>query len=109
MAIDGAIWVLNADNSISRYYKGEYEETINLDIFPFPENITKIQIKTNIPYLYLLEPINKRIIVFDKEKKKTIKQFQSEKFNDLKDFFISKDGKIIYLLNNLEVYKIEVN
>ena len=107
MAIDGAIWVLNADNSISRYYKGEYEETINLDIFPFPENITKIQIKTNIPYLYLLEPINKRIIVFDKEEKKTIKQFQSEKFNDLRDFALSEDGKTIYLLNNLEIYKIE--
>lgn len=108
MAIDSAIWILNEDNLIYCYHKGEYQETLNLYTFPFPENITKIQTNINTPYLYLLEPINKRIIVFDKEEKKIIKQFQSEKFNDLKDFILSKDGKTIYVLNNQEVYKIEV-
>ena len=107
MAIDGSVWILNQDNSISRYHSGSYQETITLDFFPFPENITKIKTESNLPYFYLLEPVKKRIIIIDKTGK-IIKQFQSEKFDNLKDFDISDDGKIIWLLNNSEVYKLEI-
>ena len=37
-----------------------------------------------------------------------IKQFQSPKFNNLKDFDISPTGKTIYLLNGSSVYKINL-
>ncbi len=106
MTIDGSVWILNQDNSISRYHSGSYQEPITLDFFPFPENITKIKTESSIPYFYLLEPVKKRVIITDKTGK-IIKQFQSEKFDNLKDFDISKDGKTIYLLNNSEVYKVE--
>jgi len=107
MTIDGSVWILNQDNSIGRYHQGSYKETITLDFFPFPENITKIKTKSNIPYFYLLEPVKKRIIITDKAGK-IIKQFQSEKFDNLKDFDVSETGKTIWLLNNSEVYKIEI-
>jgi len=107
MAIDSSIWILNKDNSISRYHQGEYQETINLDLFPSLENITKIKVKTNIPYLYLLEPANKRVIITDRNGK-IVRQFQSEKFNNLKDFTVSDDGKTIWLLNDQKVYQIEL-
>jgi hypothetical protein len=106
MAIDGSVWILNKDNSISRYYIGSYKETINLNVFPVPKDITKIKTAADIPYLYFLEPGQKRIIITDK-KGKIIKQFQSEKFDNLKDFAFSKDGKIIYILNGTSIYKIE--
>ncbi len=107
MTIDGSVWILNQDNSISRYHSGSYQETITLDFFPFPENITKIKTKSNLPYLYLLEPIKKRTVIVEKTGK-IIKQFQSEKFDNLKDFDISDDGKTIWLLNDSEVYKVEI-
>ncbi|MBU2635171.1 hypothetical protein KJ841_01690 [Patescibacteria group bacterium] len=107
MTVDGSVWILNGDNSILRYYSGFFEESIVLDFFPFLENITQIKTKANIPYLYLLEPVKNRVVVINK-KGKIIKQFQSEKFNNLKDLDISQDGKTIYLLNSLEVYKIEM-
>ena len=107
MTVDGSVWILNGDNSILRYYSGFFEESIVLDLFPFLENITQIKTKANIPYLYLLEPVKNRVIVINK-KGKIIKQFQSEKFNNLKDLDISQDGKRIYLLNDSEVYKIEM-
>jgi hypothetical protein len=107
MSVNGSIWILNKDNSIVRYYGGDYQETINLDVFPSPENITKIQTKPLLPYLYFLEPTNKRIIITDKTGK-IIKQFQSEKFNNLKDFTISENGKTIWLLNDLRVYQIQL-
>jgi len=107
MAIDGSIWILNNDNSIVRYHAGSFQEKINLDFFPFPENITQIKTKANIPYLYLLEPVKNRVIVINKTGK-IIKQFQSEKFDNLKDLDISSDGETIYLLNDSIVYKIEM-
>jgi len=107
MAIDGSVWILNQDNSISRYHSGSYQETITLDFFPFPENITKIKTESNLPYFYLLEPVKKRIIIIEKDGK-IVKQFQSEKFDNLKDLAISKDGKTIWLLNNSKIYKVEM-
>ena len=107
MAVDGSVWILNKDNSILRYYSGFFEENIVLDFFPFPENITQIKTKKDIPYLYLLEPVKNRVIVINK-KGKIIKQFQSDKFDNLKDIDISPDGKTIYLLNNSIVYRIKM-
>lgn len=118
MTVDGSVWILNKDNSILRYYSGFFEESIVLDFFPFLENITQIKTKKDIPYLYLLEPVKNRVIVIDKKPARNadsaagggeiIKQFQSEKFDDLKDIDISLDGKTIYLLNDSEVYRIEM-
>lgn len=107
MTVDGSVWILNKDNSLLRYYTGSLQETIALDFFPFLENITQIKTRPNLSYLYLLEPVKNRVVIIDK-KGKIIKQFQSEKFDNLKDLDISQDGKTIYLLNDLEVYKIKI-
>lgn len=107
LAIDGSIWILNNDNSISRFYKGYYKETLKLNIFPKIKNITKIKTSFSLPYLYLLEPCEKRIIIIDK-KGKTIKQIKSEKFDNLIDFEISKDGKRIWILNRNIIYQVEI-
>ena len=104
--IDESIWLLNQDNSVIRYYKGEYQETIDLSLFPLVENLTKLKTKSGIPYLYFLEPKNNRLIITDRNGL-IVKQFQSDKFNNLKDFIISDTGKTIYLLSDWNVYIIE--
>jgi len=132
MTVDGSVWILNKDNSILRYYAGSFQETIIPDVFPFLENITQIKTKTDVPYLYLLEPVKNRVVIIDKKPArnasparqpdgshggghndagggKVIKQFQSEKFDNLKDLDISQDGKTIYLLNNSTIYKIKIS
>ncbi len=107
MAIDGSIWILKEDNTISRYYAGQYQTDITLDFFPYPKKLYKIIALPSLPYLYLLEPIQNRIVILDKTGK-IIKQFQSEKFDNLKDFAVSDNGKTIYLLNGLKVYKVNI-
>ncbi len=106
MTIDNSIWILNG-NSISRYYGGYQQETINFNIYPREENITKLETKNTLPYFYLLDPPNNRLIALEKDGK-IFKQIQSDKFNDLKDFVVSGDGKIIWLLNGLTIYQIEL-
>lgn len=106
IAVDGSIWILNKDNSLSRYYGGSLQETINLNIFPKPKNFTKIYISPILPYLYLLEPAQNRLVILDK-KGGVVEQFQSEKFDNLLDFAVSENGKTIFLLNSLRLYKVE--
>lgn len=105
MAVDGSVWVLNKDNSISRYYTGRLQETLSFDIFPEPKDFSKIFTSPTFTYLYILEPTQKRIIILSKSGQ-IVKQFQSAKFNNLLDFAVSEDSKTIYLLNGLKVYQI---
>ncbi|MCH8741918.1 hypothetical protein IH779_03385 [Patescibacteria group bacterium] len=106
MSIDGSIWILNNENTVDRFHSGQYQESLVLDFFPHPKEFSKILTSPTLPYLYLLEPIQNRIVVLDKTGR-IIKQFQSEKFDNLKDFAISEDGKTIYLLNGLKVYQVK--
>jgi len=103
LTVDGNIWILNNDNSISRYFGGELKETINLNLFPSPKNFKKILAIGG--YLYILEPAEKRIILIN-QNGKLIKQIFSQKFNNLLDFAISENGKIFWLLNGNIIYQI---
>ena len=105
MAVGSSIWVLEKDNLIGRYYMGNLQEKIEPNIFPMPKDFSQIFSSPFLSYLYLLEPVQKRIIILTKEGR-IIKQFQSEKFDNLLDFSVSEDGKTIWLLNGLKIYKI---
>ena len=107
MTIDGSIWVLSKDNSINQYFAGNFQKTLKLNFFPYPENFLKIFTSPNLSYLYILEPSQSRIIIINKSGE-IIKQYQSEKFDNLLDFTVSEDEKTIYLLNTLKVYKIKM-
>ncbi|MEA3295999.1 MAG: hypothetical protein U9Q27_02575 [Patescibacteria group bacterium] len=112
MTMDNSVWILNSENKIDRYYAGRYEQTLEINIFPKLKNLEKIYTSPSLSYFYILDPSENRIIVLDKKSlidnnSKVIKQFTSEKFNNLIDFSISTNEKTIYLLNNSIIYKIE--
>lgn len=107
IAMDGGIWVLTNENKIDRFYGGKFQKTLDVNIFPYPKNITKIFTSPTLPYLYLFEPNQSRLIIIDKEGN-IIKQFQNKNFDNLIDFAISPDGKTIWLLNGLKVYQIKI-
>jgi len=106
-ASDGSIFVLNSDNSIAQYYQGNLLKIIKINTFPQVKDFSKIFILPNFPYLYILEPVQKRIIIADKNGN-VLRQFQSEKFDNLLDFVVSEEGKNIWLLNGLKVFEIAV-
>ena len=132
IAVDGSLWALTKENAgeegkpsssttkasaevekkksssttvIERYYSGVLQETLKLEIFPFPKSFFKIFTTSQLPYIYILEPVQNRIIIINKSGE-IVKQFQSEKFDNLLDFAVSENGKTIWLLNGLKVYKI---
>ena len=105
MAIDGYVWILNQDNSIDGYYKGVFQKTISLNVSPSVKNITKIETQTDIPYLYLLEPEGKRLIIVAKDGQ-FVRQIENEILGNSKDIAVSADGKIIWILSGLKIYQI---
>lgn len=106
IAVDGSVWILDERNEIHKYYAGKYQETLKLDLFPYPKSFKKIFSSFALPYLFVLEPEENRIIITDKTGK-IVKQFQSEKFDNLKDFAVSVQNKTIYLLNGQKVYQVQ--
>ena len=107
MAVDGSIWILTKKNSIDRYYAGQLQETMVPEIFPEPKNFLRIFTALELPHLYILEPEQKRVIILDKTGQ-VVRQYLSEKFDNLLSFSLSEDGNTIYLLNGLEVYSISI-
>jgi len=105
-AIDGNIWLLEK-NKIKKYFKGEKKQEIEINVFPKLKNPSKIFTSQNHKYLYILDPLGKRIIILEKNGR-IIRQAQSEKFNNLLDFAVSQDEKEIYLLNGPQVFKIKI-
>ena len=115
VAIDGSIWILNKDNSLSRYHRGNLEDKINPEIFPEIKDFKKIFTLPGLTHLYVMEPAENRIIILDKtdsasspQAGQIIRQIQSQKFDNLLDFTVSPNGKTIYILNSSKVYLINL-
>jgi len=106
MSLDGSLWILTEDNKIDRYSGGVYKETLEINLFPYLEKPTEFLVSKTSPFIYLLEPAQKRIIILNKNGK-ILKQYQNEKFDNLLDFAVDEAETAIYLLNSSEVFKIE--
>jgi len=105
-AVDDSIWILKEDNGIWEYRNGEpiLNSLIKEDeIFPLPHNFTAIKTEPGLP-LFVLEPVNKRILIFSKEGE-FIKQLAFPEATNIKDFEITPNK--IYLLDGQKVYNIE--
>jgi len=108
MSVDGDIWLLKQDGTIEHYLSGQLLNILSLKTFPFLKNPTKIIAPVGLPYLYILDQEEKRVIIVNKTNGNILKQYQSEEFDNLKDFTVSSSGQTIYLLNGLKIYKIEI-
>ncbi|MFH1036501.1 MAG: hypothetical protein V1756_00320 [Patescibacteria group bacterium] len=103
IAVDGSVWVLNADDRILRYRAGNLQEMINPAVFPEARGFSKIYINPALPYIFILESVQNRIIVLDKQGG-IVKQIESPEFDNLVDIAVS--GDTIWILNGLKIYKI---
>jgi hypothetical protein len=108
LAIDGTIYIFKQDGTVLKYLSGYKKDEFALSELTQPvDQPTKIYTLPGYANLYILEPKNKRVLIFDKQGK-IITQYFSEKFNDLKDLAILEKEKKIYLLNGTEIVEIEM-
>lgn len=100
--IDGAIYILKNDGQVEKYLKGRKEDFALDGIIPPMSQAAKIFVGEKS--LYIFEPSNKRLAVFDK-KGKLIIQYRFENLDDLKDFAVDEKTDLIYLLDGTSIFK----
>ena len=106
MIIDGNIWSIDNAGSIYKFYTGE-KEPYSYEIQPEIVNSTKIYTEIDWVNLYILDPGSNRIIILNKSNGQILKQYHSDKFDNLKDMVVMEAEKTIYVSGDKVVYKIE--
>lgn len=104
-SIDGDVYVLKSTGEVIKLTKG-IPQTFNLEnIDPPLKEGSKIWTYNELKYLYILDSIQKRILIFDKEGK-LLTQLTSPEFKNPTDFVIDEENKIGYLIDSNKIYKI---
>ena len=108
-AIDGAIFLLKDEGKVIRLFGGEKDGEWGLEeLQPNLAGATKIYTDENTANLYILDPAEKRVVIYDKEG--TLQeQYTSDKWGDLKDLVVEENNSRMYLLNGSEVFEVDLN
>ncbi|HEX9664766.1 MAG TPA: hypothetical protein VGA49_02985 [Patescibacteria group bacterium] len=110
LAIDANIYVLKSNGLVEKLLGGSrFLPAFSLSsVEPSLDNPSKIRTLENSEYIYVLEPANNRLVIFNKGGK-FLNQYVSEKFKDLKDVYIDEANKTAYLINGTKIIKIELS
>lgn len=106
IAIDGWIYLLDNDN-VLQYGGGRRQEFILDIIEPRLANPSKLIVPPSLELIYVLEPAQNRLVVYDKQGI-FLTQYTSDKFTNLIDFAVDESSKKVYLLNGQTIYQLDV-
>jgi hypothetical protein len=107
-AIDGSIWVGSANGSIFKITQGVPKNINPAGVNPPLENIKAIYSNEEIEGVYVLDSINSRVIVLDKEGVYKASYF-SDKLSEAKGLAVSESKKlIIFLAEENKLYSLEL-
>ncbi|MBI2410309.1 MAG: hypothetical protein HYV32_00235 [Candidatus Kerfeldbacteria bacterium] len=106
-AIDGEIFVLNSDATVTRLAGGAKKDFALAQIDPALTSAEKMYTDENTSNLYVLDAKGQRVIVFDKNGK-LVAQYTSSTFTNLKDMIVDETNKKMYLLNDAQVYEVQL-
>jgi len=104
MAIDGDIFVLKNNGEINKFTKGEKNNFIITGLDPILNNPKEIWTYNDTDKIYILEPINKRVVILNKEGK-MLQQFTATEWQNPTDMVVRENEKAIYILDNNKIYR----
>ncbi|MFA5163224.1 MAG: hypothetical protein WC441_01710 [Patescibacteria group bacterium] len=112
--IDGTIYVLKKDGSITKLYRGKRQDLNTSSIIPPLTQASKLI--SGSKYFYVFELASKRLAVFAKNDVKDgpkagafLAQFDLSAFDSLKDIQINETEKLAYILDGSSVYSLKLN
>lgn len=107
LTIDGSIYLLDTSGKILKFFLGKSQAITFVDPYPALIKPTKLLTSADLKYFYLLEPAQKRILIYDKNGNLQ-KQLVSEKFDDLRDIKVNATESSVFILNNTSIYEIKL-
>jgi len=108
-AIDGAIYVLNDDGNILKFYQGILQnyELKDKPYAPFSGKNLRLYTTTDSGYLYILDPSNQRLMVFEKgASAATYKKQILYQLPKVVDFWVNDEGTRATLVTSDKIYEI---
>jgi len=103
--VDGSIYVLQPKSVVEQYFSGRRSDWQLQPATPVAVDITRLWTDASSDYLYLLEPGQKRFLVYDKDGS-FLDQYTSDSWTDLRDVVADEAGKMAYVLNGTSVYQV---
>ncbi|HBK34298.1 TPA: hypothetical protein DEP34_02405 [Candidatus Uhrbacteria bacterium] len=103
-AIDGTVYVLLQDGSIVQFVGGNEAAWHLGTVEPIVQNAQAIWTDIDSSYLYILEPSQKRLLIFEKETGAFVVQYVSDLLLESTAFSVSEDTRSIYFLSGSRVY-----
>ena len=111
MAIDGSVWIITSEGKLLKFMRGEIQNYSFIEMPSIELKGTDLKIFTtqNHDLLYVLDPTNQRILLFNKDEKGA-KYKRQVLFNipDATDFYINEAGLRAYILSANKVYEVEL-
>jgi hypothetical protein len=105
MAIDGSLWSAKENGEIVKVFAGLPQAFVAGEAIPPLRQTSALATDADAQYLYLLDPAERRLLVYGKDGKFTI-QYVSDQFDSLTAVAVSEKTKTIYLLNGNVLYGI---
>jgi len=103
MSIDGHVYVLLKSGQALKYLRGKKIDFKLETVDPVLSNPTKIFASVEQKFLYVLEPDEERLVLFDKSGQ-FIEQYKASFLGDCLDFAIDEANKKMYFLSGTSVY-----
>lgn len=107
IAIDGNIFTLHSDGAARRLFKGVPAEFTLSAIDPALSGATRIITSDEHQYLYIVDPVNKRVVIFTKEGE-LVRQIFIEAASNMQDAAVGPDEKNLYVLDGAQVLKVSL-
>ncbi len=105
LAIDGRIYTIE-NGSVSKFSGGR-RESITLDeVTPALQNPTHISVSADLDFMYILDPSNKRVLVYTKNGK-YLAQYTGDMLEGLTSASVDQKNRLVYFLVGKQVFRIE--
>ncbi|MCX6730186.1 MAG: hypothetical protein NT058_01675 [Candidatus Portnoybacteria bacterium] len=107
LAVDGDVFVSTSTGAVIQYSQGKKTKDLKFDITPPLLQAGQIFTSEGLKNLYILDEQNTRIISYNKTDG-LIKQYSVPELKNLRDLWVDSDEQTIYLLNGLEIHRIQI-
>ena len=108
LAIDGFIYVLKSDGTIDKYLSGVKKDFAIENLSEPISSSAKIYTNADLEYLYVIDPPQQRIVLFNKVNGSLIGQYLSDSFADLKNIVVSEIEDKMYVLSGDKVFVVGI-
>ena len=106
-AIDGNLYTLSAGGKITKFFRGAVTDFSQAAVSPALDSATRIYTTDTMQNLYVLDPINKRVVIFTK-KGALVRQLYIDTAKSLSDITISPDETHLYALDGTDIVDVSL-